>query len=154
MDPWFNHTLYVICFTDLISGSFGNGKVNISRQYVLPILLCLLWDHAVPNQWKKHDVSDNSLTLLGAQFLLDQWFKQTLCSSCFTSLILGAFDYVPVKQSKHYVLAISLCLLWVSSVKIMNKIRHYMWANSLTSIAVYLVLDQWFNLTIYVRYFI
>ena len=53
----------------------------------------------------------NSLTLSGVHLVLDQRFKQTLCVSYFTEMVLGLFGNGPVNKSIHYVLSILLGLL-------------------------------------------
>ena len=54
-DQWFENTQCVSYFTELVSGSFGNGTVNKNRRYVLDILMCLFRDHYVTNHWIKTD---------------------------------------------------------------------------------------------------
>ena len=55
MEKWFNQTLCVSYFTELILGSFGYGPVNKSRHYVLDNQPDLLGDHFVMNLWIKAD---------------------------------------------------------------------------------------------------
>ena len=44
LDKWFNQTLCVSYFTELVLGSFGDGPVNKCRHYMLAILIGLLRD--------------------------------------------------------------------------------------------------------------
>ena len=64
----------------------------------------------------RHNVLANSLNWPGVNFVLDQWFKQTLCVSYFPMLISGSFGNVSENKVIHYVLAISLGLFRDNSV--------------------------------------
>ena len=44
------HKIYVRYYNEMILCSFGNVLVNKIIQYVLAILLGLLWDHCVMNK--------------------------------------------------------------------------------------------------------
>ena len=54
-EQWYNNTICVRYYTDMISGSFGNGRVNKISQYALVILLGLLSDSSVKNYRIKAD---------------------------------------------------------------------------------------------------
>ena len=51
LDQWFNHTLWISYYTEFLLGSFDNEPVSESRSYVLAILIGLLMDHSLYNQW-------------------------------------------------------------------------------------------------------
>ena len=56
LNQWSKQKLCVSYFTEIISGSFGDGPVNKSRHYVLDILLGLFKGGSVTNQWIKADI--------------------------------------------------------------------------------------------------
>ena len=67
---------------------------------------------------------------------------------------MGSFGNVPVNKIRHYVLDILLGLLNVSlCIEPVNKIRHFVLDDSIALLGVYLVLYQWFNQTLCVKYF-
>ena len=55
LDQEFKKSLWFGYFNELNSGSFGNGQLNKSIHYVLDILIVLLWDSYITNQWIKSD---------------------------------------------------------------------------------------------------
>ena len=64
LDQWFNQALCVGYVFEFISGSFVNGLVNEIRHYVLDVLLGILRDHSVYNQWIKEDTMCQLIHLL------------------------------------------------------------------------------------------
>ena len=55
LDKLFKKTPCVRYFTDVFWGSFGNVPVTKNRHFVLDVLLVLLRDHYIMNQWIKLD---------------------------------------------------------------------------------------------------
>ena len=58
-----------------------------------------------------HYVLANSLTWSGVHLVFDQWFKQTLCVSHFTDIILSSYVNGPVNKSRYNMLDHLLVLL-------------------------------------------
>ena len=52
LDQWFNQTLGVSYFMEIVLVSFGGVKVNRIRDYVVDILLGCIWYYFVTNKWK------------------------------------------------------------------------------------------------------
>ena len=97
---------------------FVNGPVNISRHYVLDIMLILLRDKYVTNTGNKirHDVLASSLTWSGLPLVLYHLFKQTLYGCYFTDMVPGSCGNVQVIKSRHYMLIVLLGALTDNSV--------------------------------------
>ena len=92
-EKWFKQTLCFRYFTETISRSFGNIPVNKIRQCVFAIILGLLRDPYMTNQWKSDTMG-----------YIIHWLDH------------GYICYWTSDLSRHYVLATLLSLFWANLV--------------------------------------
>ena len=109
--------------------------------------------------------------------ILDIWFHQTLYVKYFTEIVFVSVQIGPVNRTIHYVLTIPLGLMidhYVINMSIksnnqcwlMNWLeyrwcwylksalrRHYVLATLWTWFLAHLLIDQWLNQTLFVRYY-
>ena len=108
--------------------------------------------------------------------VIELWFNKTLCVSYFMKMRSGCFMILPVNKSdttcliiycvhygyiwslksvlsRHTMLAILLSCIGLLHDLTTKWIRHFVLAYLLSWLGVHLVIGQWFNQTLRVRYF-
>ena len=123
LDQWFNQTLCVRYFPELVSVSFGNGPVNKIRHYFLSIILGLLRDVFVLKKWIKSDTVCYRMNWLDQGYILyfTSYSSRYYVLATLLRWFWAHFVNGPVNQSRHHDSATLLCLLWDHYVKTVNK---------------------------------
>ena len=97
-DQWLKQTIYVIYYTELILGTFGNLPVNKSdtMSYLFQRLILSIFGNLPVI--KSDTMLDFSLSWFRGKLIIDMWLHKTLCVRYFTELIWGTFGNWPVNK--------------------------------------------------------